>query len=231
MKRTFWLSLTRLLTIALLALLLAACERPLQPDSGQTELPEIPQVTLPTDIFVQPTPPTGQPGQEEQTTQSGIPDQGVETPAVVTPPEETPGDTEQQPGSQTAGEDLTSPAATDETPRDVVHTVQAGDTLYSIAQQYGLTMDILIQANNLADPNRLDVGDQVLVPLSGNLPENAGATPPTGEERIHIVAAGDNLFRIGLLYGFTVDELALYNGLANPNALEVGQEIRIPPSP
>ena len=50
---------------------------------------------------------------------------------------------------------------------------------------------------------------------------------PTGET-IHTVAAGENLFRIGLRYGFTVQELATYNGIANPNVLSVGQQIRIP---
>ena len=41
--------------------------------------------------------------------------------------------------------------------------------------------------------------------------------------------AGENLYRIGLQYGFTVEELATYNNLANPNSLSVGQQIQIPP--
>jgi LysM repeat protein len=56
----------------------------------------------------------------------------------------------------------------------------------------------------------------------------AQETSPTGEI-IHTVQAGENLFRIGLRYGFTVAELAAYNGIANPNVLSVGQQIRIPP--
>ena len=52
-------------------------------------------------------------------------------------------------------------------------------------------------------------------------------TSSTGEI-IHTVAAGENLFRIGLRYGFTVQELATYNGIANPDVLSVGQQIRIP---
>jgi LysM repeat protein len=56
------------------------------------------------------------------------------------------------------------------------------------------------------------------------------AQPPTTTgEQVHIVAAGDNLFRIGLRYGFTVAELAAYNGIANPHYIYVGQAIRIPP--
>lgn len=55
-------------------------------------------------------------------------------------------------------------------------------------------------------------------------------TSPTGEI-IHIVVAGDNLYRIGLRYGFTYQELAAYNSIANPDRLEIGQQIRIPPTP
>jgi LysM repeat protein len=53
--------------------------------------------------------------------------------------------------------------------------------------------------------------------------------PPPAEEQVHIVQAGDNLYRIGLRYGFTIQELVTYNNLANPDRLEIGQQIRIPP--
>jgi len=59
------------------------------------------------------------------------------------------------------------------------------------------------------------------------------APPPepggTIAETIHVVQAGDNIFRIGLRYGFTAEELMAYNGISNPNSLYVGQQIRIPP--
>jgi LysM repeat protein len=58
------------------------------------------------------------------------------------------------------------------------------------------------------------------------------AVPPTAAstgETIHIVQAGENLYRIGLRYGFTVAELAAYNGITNPDRIDVGQQIRIPP--
>lgn len=58
----------------------------------------------------------------------------------------------------------------------------------------------------------------------------APTAAPTGEQ-IHIVAPGDNLFRIGLRYGFTAQELAAYNGIPNVDRIYVGQEIRIPAKP
>jgi LysM repeat protein len=50
---------------------------------------------------------------------------------------------------------------------------------------------------------------------------------PSGET-IHVVQAGENLFRIGLRYGFTAQELATYNNIPNVDVISVGQEIRIP---
>lgn len=55
-------------------------------------------------------------------------------------------------------------------------------------------------------------------------------TSPTGEI-IHTVQAGENLFRIGLRYGISYQELAAYNGISNPNVLSVGQQIKIPARP
>jgi hypothetical protein len=62
-------------------------------------------------------------------------------------------------------------------------------------------------------------------------PTQPPAPPPTAAptgEQIHVVQAGENLFRIALRYGFTVEELAAYNGIPNPNVISVGQQIRIP---
>lgn len=62
-------------------------------------------------------------------------------------------------------------------------------------------------------------------PTQPPAPEPTAA--PTGEQ-VHVVQAGENLFRIALRYGFTVEELAAYNGIPNPNVISVGQQIRIP---
>jgi LysM repeat protein len=52
-------------------------------------------------------------------------------------------------------------------------------------------------------------------------------TLPSGEQ-VHIVQAGDNLYRIGLRYGCTVAELSAYNGIFNPDYIFVSQQILIP---
>jgi LysM repeat protein len=52
--------------------------------------------------------------------------------------------------------------------------------------------------------------------------------PSTGHPSIHIVQPGENLFRISLRYGTTVDAIAKANNIVNPWFIYVGQELKIP---
>ncbi|MBN1679906.1 MAG: LysM peptidoglycan-binding domain-containing protein [Anaerolineae bacterium] len=59
------------------------------------------------------------------------------------------------------------------------------------------------------------------------LTPTATSVPPSGEI-VHVVQAGENLFRIALKYNLTAAVVAAYNGIANPSLIYVGQQIRIP---
>jgi LysM repeat protein len=80
-------------------------------------------------------------------------------------------------------------------------------------------------------PTATVAGDQsgggvpAATPGTGGQP--AVGTPPP-QEVIHTVQPGENLFRIGLMYGYSWTVLAQYNGIPNPNFIYVGQQIRIP---
>lgn len=213
MKRSFS-RLAWLLAILSLSILLAACERALQEEPPTVES-TTPGLAIPT-LDPQATPLVPPAGETPTVDPLGQP---------TTPLE-----------GETPGEGVVPPAET-AVPQDVVHTVVAGDTLGSIAGQYGVTAEQIAAANNLTLETTLDIGQQLLIPLSGQVqpaptPEpvvEPTAAPPVTEERVHVVQAGDNLYRIGLQYGFTIEQLAAYNGLSNPNRLEIGQQIRIPP--
>ncbi|MGD9029982.1 MAG: LysM peptidoglycan-binding domain-containing protein [Anaerolineae bacterium] len=106
-----------------------------------------------------------------------------------------------------------------------IHTVAWGDTLFSIARRYGTTVDAVSQANGLADPTRIYVGQRLIIPKAAvpSAPASAGAS--------HRVQAGENLFRIALRYGVTVKALAELNGIYNADQVFVGQTLTIPGSP
>jgi LysM repeat protein len=116
------------------------------------------------------------------------------------------------------------------------HTVQEGETIDSISQQYGVTPEEIAAANNLTTPSALVAGQVLVIPAPAAVvvaePTAQPAQPeqpaPTTGEQVHVVQPGENLFRISLAYGKTVAEVAAYNGIANPNIIYPGQVIRIP---
>lgn len=61
----------------------------------------------------------------------------------------------------------TTPATTQperELGAQLVYTIQPGDTLFSIARQFGVTLDALVELNNIEDPDRINAGDQLFIP-------------------------------------------------------------------
>jgi len=70
-------------------------------------------------------------------------------------------------------------------------------------------------------------GDTVEIP-AGETTEKKSQT--SSKETTHTVAAGENLSVIAAIYGITVDRLASYNNISDPNVIYTGQVIRIPPA-
>lgn len=97
------------------------------------------------------------------------------------------------------------------------YIVKSGDTLYGIANRFGLTVDELKRLNNLTS-NTLSIG-QVLK-LSKDVAEN-------GNSEYYTVKSGDSLYKIANLFGTTVDEIKQLNNLTS-NSLSIGQKLRIP---
>lgn len=47
------------------------------------------------------------------------------------------------------------------------YTVQAGDTLSAIARRFGTTVEAIVAANNLTDPDLIQVGQELVIPQGG----------------------------------------------------------------
>lgn len=121
----------------------------------------------------------------------------------------------------------------------VVHVVQRGENLYRISLRYGVPVSIIQQANNIANPNLIYVGQRLIIPTSGTgvlltpTPVTPGATPqpttvPGGQIGTYVVRPGDTLSRIARQFNTTVAVLAQLNGIVNINRIFVGQVLRVP---
>lgn len=117
------------------------------------------------------------------------------------------------------------------------YIMQPGDTLEAVARRYQVTVQYLARLNGIVNPNRLVIGQRLLVPGPGNNPPGGTSAPTiiptqpgggTGGPRTHVVQKGENLFRISLRYNVTLQSLMLANGIYNPNLIYVGQVLRIP---
>lgn len=117
----------------------------------------------------------------------------------------------------------------------VTYTVVRGDTLSRIARRFGTTFTAIAQANNLADPNLIYVGQVLTIPGATAPPptDNGGddenvTNPPPTSEGTYTVVRGDTLSSIARRFGTSTTAIAQLNGITNPNLIFVGQVLRIP---
>jgi murein DD-endopeptidase MepM/ murein hydrolase activator NlpD len=103
-----------------------------------------------------------------------------------------------------------------------VYVVQLDDTLSAIASRYDTTVQALVQANGIKDPNLIHPGQRLVIPSASPTPE------PTTREQVHVVQRGETLYRIAQRYGTTVQALVAANNLANPNLIHWGQKLILP---
>ena len=95
---------------------------------------------------------------------------------------------------------------------EATHVVQYGETLSSIAYQYGTNYQTLAALNGLTNPNLIYPGQ--FLKVNGSVVSN-----------IYTVQYGDNLSSIAAKLGTTYQTLAALNGLANPNLIYPGQTL------
>ncbi|HEY67838.1 MAG TPA: LysM peptidoglycan-binding domain-containing protein [Thermoflexia bacterium] len=106
----------------------------------------------------------------------------------------------------------------------IIHVVQRGENLFRIALRYGVTVDALTAANGLSDTGRIYAGQRLVVPTGG---DSTAPTAPSSSG-VHVVQRGENLFRIALRYGTTVQALAAANGIVNTGRVYAGQRLVLP---
>ncbi|NID09783.1 LysM peptidoglycan-binding domain-containing protein [Fibrivirga algicola] len=133
--------------------------------------------------------------------------------------------------------------------RTMRHTIEAGQTYYSLSRYYGVRVDDLLAANNLTLGDKLSVGQTLVVqnvpagyptgqPTSAPAAVPAGAprsgspippttvAPPVSEPTYHVVAKGETLYRISKTYNVTVEQLMQWNDLRDLGVKE-GQKLKV----
>lgn len=119
------------------------------------------------------------------------------------------------------GQRLVIPSDAGVNPGDyVVYTVKRNDSLWNIANSYGVSVNDIVDYNNLGT-TVLQIGQQLLIPNVNNSSSDSGV--------IYVVKNGDSLWSIGKKYNVSVNDLKSANNL-NSNMLSIGQQLIIPES-
>lgn len=106
----------------------------------------------------------------------------------------------------------------------ITHIVKQGETLYSISNEYGVSVNDIKRWNGLSG-NSINVGEKLKIyPQKVNPePPQTGQKSTSGKGR-YTVKSGDTLFRIAQMYQMSVKKLKSLNNLTS-NTIRVGQEL------
>ena len=147
------------------------------------------------------------------------------TPTTIPTATQTSTATPTQTATATATRTATPTQAPTATP--IVHIVQPGDTLYSIARAYGVTVEELAQANNLSAEGYVHPNDQLVIPAQGQVP---GPTRPAAGV-LHEVLQGEQLKDIAQRYGVSEERIREANSLEAEVQPKPGDQLMIPFNP
>lgn len=180
---------------------------------------------------------------EESTETTAAPTTTV-APAVsvvtpVAPPVAPPAPTAAPPPAPTTAAPAPTPTTAAPTSSSLTYTIQAGDTLAAIADRFNVSVDDIVSANSIENPDVISIGQQLTIPTgggatggsngSGSDSSTAGATGSTSGNT-YTVASGDTLAAIANRFNVDLDALIDANNIENQDVISVGQVLTIPSS-
>lgn len=186
----------------------AAQETPIAGETVVSAVTSLPQGT-PARQEAQPTPVPGLTTAEPLSpSATAAPSEPTAEPAAVEPTAAPPAQT------QTGDSDF------------VWYTVQSGDTLNSIAQEYGTTWSAIAEANDITDPSTIYAGQKLKIPTS----EGSSAGSTSGCRYKHKVKSGDWVWQIAREYGVSPYDILAANNLTiqTANTIYPGMVLCIP---
>lgn len=107
-----------------------------------------------------------------------------------------------------------------------VHSVEKGETLYSLSKRYGVPIDEMVASNPILGEG-LKAGQKIKIPFGVTNPAAKEEKRPRRKFDIHVVAKGETLFSISRRYSVSVDVLMADNANIDPARLPVGTKLYI----
>ena len=109
----------------------------------------------------------------------------------------------------------------------ITHTVQKGETYWTISQKYGVSLSSLLSYNGATNNSALNIGDKVKIPKSGSS-SSSGSSSPYVTYKTYSVQSGDTLWNIAIKHGIPYSELLEVNSLTESSYIYTGMKLTIP---
>ncbi len=107
---------------------------------------------------------------------------------------------------------------------DIIYTVQRGNTLSQIARVYNVSVEHIVELNDIENPNLIYPGQKLRITES----DVTDLAPVDNSIQVYyVVREGDTLNGIARRFGITLNEILQYNDIENPNLIYPGQTIKI----
>ncbi len=104
------------------------------------------------------------------------------------------------------------------------YAVESGDTLLAIAARFNVSVTALQEANAIANPDALQIGQTLTIPSGNTTRTNAAGAAGAA---VHTVVSGDTLLGISMKYGVTLKAVLDTNKLDEDALLQIGQRILV----
>jgi membrane-bound lytic murein transglycosylase D len=109
------------------------------------------------------------------------------------------------------------------------YTIRSGDTLSVLARHYGITVDLIRDANPGLRPQFLKIGEEIRIPAFREVgPYEKQRSGGPAYEGTHLVKRGETLWSIALAYEVDPEDLAAANGMELHDTLREGRSLKTP---
>ncbi|MFM8661511.1 MAG: LysM peptidoglycan-binding domain-containing protein [Cyanobium sp.] len=122
---------------------------------------------------------------------------------------------------------LTVLAVSDVQAQQVV-TVRTGETLSEIAERHGVSLSRLMQANGIAKPDHVEIGQRLTIPGSGSTARSASSPGGSQGTAPYTVKSGETLSEIADRFSTTTARLIQINRISDPDLVMSGTRLQVP---